>query len=127
MISPFLSFYEKLIFSFLFFFSSIPSSFFVTRFLSSSHCKQSGTAFGLRSGITLPCQRESLPRARLGGFLFPFSPRHPSLYPSLACIFSSLSSPPPLPRHSSMLNALPLSTLESERSSLLWRRRGIWD
>lgn len=28
--------------------------------------------------------------------------------------------------HSSVLNALPLSTLESERSSLLWRRRGIW-
>lgn len=61
--------------------------------------------------VAAPRQRQSLPHARLSGFL------SFGLHPPV-----SLS-----PLHSSVLNALPLSTLESERSSLLWRRRGIWD
>lgn len=94
----------------------------------SSHSQQSAIAFALCRGITLPCQRESLPHACLSRFFLPLLPPIPRFIP-LWPVSSSLSLCTPtlsLFLHSSVLNALPLSTLESERSSLLWRRRGIW-
>lgn len=80
----------------------------------------------------LSCQRESLPHACLSRFFPPLLHVPPpcagalSLFGLYLLPFLSTLPLSCLILHSSVLNALPLSTLKPERSSLLWRRRGIW-
>lgn len=79
---------------------------------------------------TMPWHYCALPEGELTACMsrwisLPLSPPIPCIIP-LWPVSSSLSFwalTLSLPLHSSVLNALPLSTLESKRSSLLWRRR----